>query len=126
MWLCSRRGGTADRQLHRSTRSATTVPWSTPLAVDALNVAPDNYTGDAWPSPDGKLLYYATVRPGGEGAPDLWSVERLTPTTFGTPVPLAELNDSTAQHDPWLSPDQRVIYFGSRVNGAAAIMTSTR
>ena len=54
------------------------------------------FTADPWPSPDGSALYFASDRTGGLGGKDLWRVDRLTPSTFGTPEPLSALNSVAA------------------------------
>jgi Tol biopolymer transport system component len=59
--------------LFRST--ATGGSWSKPEPLDDLNSA-EGPTGDRSPalSRDGKLLYFASDRPGGKGGLDLWAV----------------------------------------------------
>jgi hypothetical protein len=59
--------------LFRSTRTAR--GWSKPEALEGLNNA-DGKTGDRSPnlSRDGRLLYFASDRPGGKGGLDLWVI----------------------------------------------------
>jgi hypothetical protein len=49
--------------------------WSEPRPVEGLN-HPEGKTGDRSPSltRDGKLLYFASDRPGGKGGLDLWGI----------------------------------------------------
>jgi Tol biopolymer transport system component len=62
--------------LFRSKRTA--GGWGKPEPLDALN-SPEAPTGDRSPSlsRDGRLLYFASDRPGGKGGMDLWMI----PTT---------------------------------------------
>jgi hypothetical protein len=52
--------------------------WSKPLALTMLN-HPQAPKGDRSPSlsPDGRLLYFASDRPGGKGGLDIWAVPTL-------------------------------------------------
>lgn len=126
LWFCSRRGGATDRQLYLATRSNMNAPWSSPVAVTAVNVDLSTYTCDPWASDDRRWLYFASNRPGGEGGVDIWRVERPTPETFGVAEPVAEVDTASAEHDPWLSPDQRTMFFMHRSGGSSAIASASR
>jgi hypothetical protein len=57
------------------TSTWTTKGWSKPEPLEALN-SPEGKTGDRSPnlSRDGRLLYFASDRPGGKGGLDVWVV----------------------------------------------------
>jgi hypothetical protein len=98
--------GTDD--IYLSTRAATTAAWGTPTAVAQLNAAG---TLDSEPFVNGShtFIVFYSARSGNN---DLWSARRATPTDpWGPPVALDELNTAAAEGDPWLSPDEHVIYF---------------
>jgi hypothetical protein len=54
---------------------------------------------------------------------DLYMVRRATPADpWGVPQPISELNTNAAENDPWLSPDEHVLYFSRN----SAIFMATR
>ncbi len=61
--------------LFRSTRARAGAPWALPKAILNLG-SKDGKQGDLAPalSRDGRTLYFASDRPGGQGGLDLWSV----------------------------------------------------
>lgn len=61
--------------LFRSTRKTLKAAWNKPEPLTALN-SPDAPRGDSSPclSADGKRLYFASDRPGGQGGLDLWVI----------------------------------------------------
>jgi hypothetical protein len=62
--------------------------------------------------PDDMALYFASEIPGADRR--LFVVRRPGPgMPFGAPNPLSELNIGLSQSDPWVSRDERVIYFRS-------------
>lgn len=60
--------------LFRSRRARVGAAWSKPEPIP--NLAADGKRGDRAPSlsPDGKRLYFASDRPGGQGGLDIWAV----------------------------------------------------
>lgn len=65
-------------------------------------------------SADGRTLYFASDRPGGQGRRDIWKSEQQKDGTWGKPVNLGpEIN--TADHDqcPFLHADGKTLYFCS-------------
>lgn len=87
---------------------------------EAVNLGPvvNSESGDLWPaiSPDGLSLYFASGRPGGFGAQDLWVSHRASPwEPWGPPKNLGPtINSSTRDNSPVLSPDGHWLIFGSR------------
>jgi len=64
-------------------------------------------------SPDGNRLYFASDRPGGIGQSDIWFVERLSDSTYGTPVNLGStLNTELRESFPFVD-ENNVLYFST-------------
>ena len=79
-----------------------------PLAFQEPEV---NYTQPAW-SPDGQLLYFASDHPEGFGGYDLYTVERVPPHEWSTPVLLPRtINTPADEHFPALRGD--TLFFSS-------------
>lgn len=98
----------ADRH---ATDTAATSPGSTPAPLTILNTAHDE--GAPALSPVGDFLYFASNRPGGQGAFDIYRARILRgeiqpPESLGTAIN-SERNDL----DPSLSTDGFRIYFSS-------------
>jgi WD40-like Beta Propeller Repeat len=106
--ISTRAGGLGNADIYLSTRATTSVAWGTPTNV----MAPVNTSGDDYSpmlSQDRLSLYFDSARSGNS---DLFVATRATTSdSFGTPVPLTELNTSGAETDPWVSADQRHIFF---------------
>ena len=116
MYLSTNANG--DDDLFVSTRSSTTSPWETPTPVTGINTA----ANDAEPFINGSntLLLFASDR---DGNYDLFMARRARATDpWGAPVALGELNTSGTERDPWLSPDERTLFF-ARDN---ALFTASR
>ena len=103
------------QRVYRTTRSTTTAPWTTPVAVSELDPGD---AGNPWVAPDDCTMYFQSARAGGVGSEDIWVVRRPTPTSpWGTPVNLSDVNSTDRDADPWLSPDERTIIFASHRAG---------
>ncbi|MDR3047001.1 MAG: 23S rRNA (adenine(2503)-C(2))-methyltransferase RlmN [Bacteroidales bacterium] len=87
--------------------------WSRPRNMG--NVVNSQY----WESqpaigPDGKTIYFASNRPGGEGGIDLWKTEVVEEGVFSTPVNLGKtINTKKDDTAPFLHADGRTLYFAS-------------
>jgi hypothetical protein len=100
--------------------------YGAPAPVTELNQAG---VDDADPvlSADRLTIFFASTRPGGQGASDIWTATRTsTAAAFGAPTNVAELN-STAQDDPtWLSADGCRLYMSIGPMPATHIYLATR
>jgi Tol biopolymer transport system component len=98
--------------------------WGAPVRVPGLS---DGGTSDVDPfiAAYGRKLWYSSTRTGNG---DLYTAERASPSDpFLLPVPLTELNTSSIEEDPILSPDFRTILFASnRGGGNIQIYAATR
>ncbi len=64
-------------------------------------------------SPDGKVIYFASNRPGGYGGMDIYRVER-SGDTWGKPKNLGPLINTKYDEDaPFIHPDRRTLFFTS-------------
>ena len=106
-------------------RGSPSEAWSQPAAIAEVN----SPTADVDPAINapGTLLFFSSLRPGGEGSYDLFSARRADPAgAFEAPAPHPELNTGFSERDPWISPDGRVIYFESDRSGKSHIYWATR
>ncbi|MDA1005341.1 MAG: hypothetical protein O3A87_02510, partial [Verrucomicrobia bacterium] len=89
--------------------------WSHPEPLSAIN-SPANDRGPAF-SPDGRYLYFASDREGGEGGSDLY-VARWDLNNWTGPVALgAPLNTAADEFGPAPSADGSRLYFSSNRDG---------
>lgn len=123
MMLTSDGAGGAYAAIYISTRASLTSPWSTPVLVSEL----DSPLHDSAASlrDGGHTLYMA--REVTTGQMDIFYATRTSATTpFSTPVLLANVNAGTLDFDPWVSADQRTLYFASDRGGSMKIYEATR
>lgn len=111
LYLAASEEGGAE-QIFYATRSDRGSAFS-PL-IPVVGVNSDAAEGTPLPSSDGLTLYFYSTREGGLGDRDLWFATRADVTgEFGDPSPLAGMNSSGIDHLPWLSADERVLFFVS-------------
>jgi hypothetical protein len=106
----------------RADRPSTAVPFNTPVPVTELNSTSSE--GVACLSFDGLRLYFASARPGGLGSFDIYVAARPNwSSPFGTPTLVVELNSTTSDRDPQISPDELTIFFTSSRAGGQSVDT---
>jgi hypothetical protein len=99
--------------IYTATRSSTSQPFGQATAIGEVNTASSQ---DQEPriSHDGLRLYFASNRTGSDGSYDIFVATRATTLdVFGTPAPVANINSTYAEFDPFLSADETSIYFQS-------------
>ena len=108
---CNRKDGLGRCDLYLSKREGDT--WSMPGNMNApVNT---NYT-ETQPalSADGKTLYFASDRPGGNGGVDLWVCQQQDNGTWTKPVNLGDtVNSRGNEMSPFIHPDGRTLYLAS-------------
>ncbi|MBW2731945.1 MAG: PD40 domain-containing protein [Deltaproteobacteria bacterium] len=127
LWFSSDRLGSNDvHDLFLSTRATTADTWEAPAPVVELNtVATDERS--AWSNAGATVLYFVSDREGGLGGLDVYRTQRASSTApFDPPALIGELNSPDAEDDPWLSDDQRTIYFSSNRSGIGQLYKATR
>ncbi|NJM26762.1 MAG: hypothetical protein HC859_16070, partial [Bacteroidia bacterium] len=88
--------------------------WSKPsLVANTLNT-PRYLESTASITPDGKIIYFASDRLGGQGGLDLYRIEKKADGTWTSPVNLGpEVNSKNNEDAPFIHPDQRTLFFTS-------------
>jgi Tol biopolymer transport system component len=120
----SDRTGTAGGQdLYQSNRGNPNAPWGAPARITALSGQDNEYQpvlvdGD-------RTMYFQSDR---DGSDDIFmAVRTSTGQPFMTPTIVDELSEPTASDaDPWVSPDERTIFFASSRGGNMAIWQASR
>lgn len=97
-----------DDDIYVSTRMSISDAWSIPTIVPGINSTTAN-DGEPYVNGANTFLLWASNR---AGTFDIWMARRDSPADpWGTAMPVAELNSGGAENDPWLSADERTIYF---------------
>ncbi len=105
MWFCSVREGWSG--IHWFTAKYREGAWAEWRAADW----PSAYqVGELHISPDGRELYFASARPGGQGSLDIW-VSRLAEGVWQEPENVASINTAGAEGWPALSADGQELWF---------------
>ena len=102
-------------QIHFAQRSDPSAPFEEPARVPELSF-PDESTVDGFLTDDGLTLFYVTGP--SFGPADLYVASRRSvDEPFEHLAPLDELNTASDERDPWLSADERELYFASDRSG---------
>lgn len=104
---------TGNFDLYVSTRALVTDPWPAPTPVSELNT-PSFEERSPFLSADAATLWYVSSARGNQ---DIYISRRQPNGRFGAPSLVSELSSATKDDDPWVSPDQRRIYFARDVVG---------
>ncbi len=98
--------------------------WSEPVHLPAPINSPYRELGGAQPTPDGLSLYFASDRPGGYGAVDIWIVHRdCSDCPWGEPVNAGPtINSVGGDGSVVFTPDGLTMFFsgGERPGGAGS------
>lgn len=110
LMIMNRGPASATLDLYASERASAQDVWSVPVPLTGFATAADD--AGAWLSADGTVIYFASNRAGGLGGRDLYRATRSAPSAiFGNVVPLVEINTAGTDSDPWISDDERFIWF---------------
>jgi hypothetical protein len=111
-----------------ATRPSVTAPFGTPTLLASVNSSSNDF--DPAVSGDDLTIYFASSRPGGAGAVDLWTATRPdTASQFGAITNVAALNSASNEHTPYVLADGLTLYFtgtaGSSLLRATRTSTTT-
>ena len=126
LYVSARPGGAGQSDLWFATRASRAEDFATPEPVSALGTGADE--GRAVLSDDRKLVIFASARDGGQGSQDLWLANRTGGGDelgdLDPPINLGALNSPALDVDPFLTADERELFFSSQRNGRAQIFRS--
>jgi len=117
LWLAfesTRTGTMGGLDLFVATRASTGDPWASPAVLLGVN-STLNDTGPCFVD-DGLSLYFSASRPG--RGTDIFRVQRAgIAEEFESPTLVEEVSTTSLDSDPWVSPDETYMVFGSRRGG---------
>lgn len=88
--------------------------WSKPSILAATINTTKYLESTASITPDGKTIYFASDRLGGEGGLDIYKVEKKADGSWSAPANLGpEINTADNEDAPFIHPDQRTLFFTS-------------
>jgi len=117
MPLGSRRGDDVSYWTYFATRPSVTAPFGPPVLPAELAETDMNVV-DGFLTEDGLMLLFTRDSRTDTAPEDVYvAVRPDLGSPFGTPVPVAGLNGSDNDRDPWLSLDRQRLYFSSNRSG---------
>ena len=103
--------------------------WSKPSLLASTINTPKYLESTASITPDGKVIYFASDRIGGQGGMDIYKVEKAADGSWSKPVNMGpEINSRDNEDAPFIHPDQRTLFFtsdGYNTMGGRDIFKST-
>jgi hypothetical protein len=107
-----------------ATRPDQTSPFGTPTPITELNSSSSDV--DPYLSADGLEFFFNSNRVESNDEDLYYATRTSTTGKFSEPQPITELNTTSKERDPWLSPDLRYIIFTSNRSGTYLIYQATR
>lgn len=88
--------------------------WSIPKPLPGKINRNDSWESQPSLSSDGKLLFFASDRPGGYGGSDIWYSTRKSDGTWTDPINMGQtINTANNERSPFLHTDSKTLYFSS-------------
>ena len=88
--------------------------WTTPQSLGANINRNDSWESQPSLSSDGRVLFFASDRPGGFGGSDIWFTQRNSDGTWKKPVNAGPIiNSEQDERSPFLHTDSKTLYFSS-------------
>lgn len=120
LYVSTRAGGLGQSDIWVATRPALGAEFGDVRPLEGVNTSFDE--GRALITRDGLTVIFASARELGLGQHDLWMATRADATAaFGEPSNLSALNSASLDLDPFLSADERELYFASNRRGRAEV-----
>lgn len=125
LFVSSRTGGLGQSDIWLATRPTRAASFIDARPLDGINTAQDE--GRAVMSRDGLTLFFTSSREGGQGAHDIWMATRAdSSTSFGPARNVSVLNSPARDLDPFLSANERELWFASDRSGVVALWRAVR
>jgi outer membrane protein OmpA-like peptidoglycan-associated protein len=88
--------------------------WSKPGLINSTLNTPKYLESTASITPDGKTIYFASDRIGGQGGMDIYKMQMQNNGTWGAAVNLGpDINTKDNEDAPFIHPDQKTLFFTS-------------
>ena len=88
--------------------------WSEPKPLPGKINRKDSWESQPSLSSDGRVLFFASDRPGGYGGSDIWFATRKSDGTWNDPVNMGPaINTDRNERSPFLHTDSKTLYFSS-------------
>jgi outer membrane protein OmpA-like peptidoglycan-associated protein len=88
--------------------------WSKPNLINPSINTPKFLESTASITPDGKTIYFASDRQGGQGGLDIYKTQMGANGVWSQPVNLGpEINSKSDEDAPFIHPDQKTLFFTS-------------
>ncbi len=88
--------------------------WSAPKPLPGKINRNDSWESQPSLSSDGRVLFFASDRPGGFGGSDIWYATRKSDGTWSDPINMgSSINTERNERSPFLHTDSKTLYFSS-------------
>ena len=88
--------------------------WSTPKPLPGKINRNDSWESQPSLSSDGRVLFFASDRPGGYGGSDIWYAIRKSDGSWNDPINMGStINTDRNERSPFLHTDSKTLYFSS-------------
>jgi Tol biopolymer transport system component len=125
VFVSSRAGGLGQSDLWTTTRSTRDARFEPPRPLPGINTPLDE--GRASLTADRLSLIFSSARDGTLGDHDLWIATRTDPDgPFGPPTNLTHLNSTTRDIDPFLTANERELFYVSTRTGRSQLLRAVR
>jgi WD40 repeat protein len=125
LFVSNRDGSQGQSDIWISTRPTPSSRFAVVQPVEGVNSSADE--GRAVLARDGKTIFFASDREGGQGAHDLWTATRAAvDLPFGIARNLDALNAEGREMDAFLSANERELWFASDRGGSVTLWRSVR
>lgn len=111
IYFGSQRLSATASEIFVATRSSPTGAFGTPIALSAMYV--DGAQSSPYLTSDRLTMYYAYLAPGGQFADIYFTTRANTTAAFQPGHPVAQVNSSVEDNDPFITEDGKFLYLDS-------------